>query len=289
MMLYKLLHPLVFWEELERENISVRPFEKHYELQVRELLLKILPPHFKGINDEWIESLFSGYERRHLEDIFLKYKLIYIALDRNDKVRGVVAATPKKSRRPIKLMPFIAQDLVSFSALLIDIPYFLRRYGCKLYIHITPDVNQTIVLQRYGWKLDAVMPASYHPDTVTQQWSFELTEDYIRPLRSKQHYLDFIKSGKKTLEVRVGYEHIKTIKPGDKIRFFSFKETVDVIIKDVRRYSKLVEMIKREDYQKIIPECSKNEVLEKLQEIYPPKFEKLGIFVLEIQKEGKER
>ena len=280
-MLYKLLSS-AFWDELERENLSVLPFEKRYASQVRDLLLKTLPGHFEGINGEWVDSLFAGYERRHLDDIFLKYKLIYITLDRNNNVKGVIAATPKKSRRPIKLMPFIAQDLASFIALLIDIPYLLKAYGRKLYIHIVPDVGQTIFLQRYGWKLDAVMPAGYHPDAVTQQWSFELTEDYVRPLRSKQFYLDLIRREEKTLEVRVGYEHIKTIRPGDRIRFFSLREAVDTIVKDVRKYSNLVDMMKKEDHQRIIPGYPKNKVLEKLQEIYPPSFEKLGVFVLEI-------
>jgi hypothetical protein len=48
-------------------------------------------------------------------------------------------------------------------------------------------------------------------------------------------------------------------------------------------------MIEREDSQKIMPGYSKGEVLKKLQEIYPPSFEKLGIFVLEIEKEGKKK
>ena len=289
MMLYKLLYSSAFWEEVERENISVLPFKKSYRMQVRKLLLKTLPEHFTGIDEEWVDSLFKGYERRYFDDIFLKYKLIYMALDRNDRVTGIAAATPKKSKRPIKLMPLIAQNLASFTALLIDVPYFLRQYGCILYVHITPNVNQTIALQRYGWRLDAAMPAGYHPGVVTQQWSFKLTENYVRPLRSKQRYLDFIKSGEKILEVRVGYEHIKTIKPKDKVRFLSSNETIEATVKDIRRYPNFVEMAEREDYQKIIPGHSKGEVLKKLKKIYPPEFEKLGVFVLEIKKEEKER
>lgn len=288
-MLYKLLVNPDFDEKFDRRNISVLPFEegKGWEQQVRQLLLDTLPQYFSGINSDWVDSLFAGYKRRHLGDANLKYKLIYVAVDRNNTVLGVASATPKKSGLPVKVMPFVAQNLQAFIALLTDVPYFLKTYGNKLYIHITPSVEETIALQEYGWRLDAVMPAGYHKNYITQQWSIDVTkEDFIRPLRTKQHYLDLIQRGQKTLEVRVGYEHIKTIKSGDLIKFYSHNNTLIVHVKDVRKYPTLINMIESEEATRIIPGLSMTDVLKVLQEIYPRIFESLGVVVLEIQVEN---
>jgi len=282
MMLYKPLDKS-FEDLFDRDHISVLPLKKEYEANVKELLLSILPKHFKAIDSEWVEALFNGYRRRNSQDINLKYKLIYIAIDRKNNVRGVVGATPKKSHRPVKIMPFIAKDLQSFVALLTDVPYFLKPYGCKLYMHIIPDVNQTIILQQYGWKLDAVMPGAYHPAQVTQQWSFDITKDFIRPLRTRKEYFDLIRSGKKTSEVRVGYEHIKTIKKGERIRFFSHCEFVDCIVSGIRKYSTLEDLLNNEEPSKIIPGLQKEEILKRLRDIYPPELERLGLILFEIE------
>jgi ASC-1-like (ASCH) protein/ribosomal protein S18 acetylase RimI-like enzyme len=285
-MLYKLFTDSDFDDKFDRMHISVLPFEDKWRPQVRQLLLDTLPKCFRGIDSDWVDSLFEGWERRHSRDINLKYKLIYVAVDRNNTVVGVAGATPKKSGLPVKVMPFVARNLQAFIALLIDVPYFLKAYGNKLYIHITPTVEETIALQQYGWRLDALMPAGYHEDLVTQQWSIDVTrEDFIRPLRTKQHYLDLIKSGQKTLEVRVGYEHIKTIEPGELIKFCSRTGAIVARVKDVRKYSTLSDMIKHEEANQIIPGLPESEVLKILREIYPPAFEKLGVVVLEIQVE----
>lgn len=288
-MLYKLFVDPDFDEKFDRQNISVLPFEegKGWEQQVCQLLLDTLPQYFSGINSDWVDSLFAGYKRQHLGDINLKYKLIYVAVDRNNTVLGVASATPKKSGLPVKVMPFVAQNLQVFIALLTDVPYFLKTYGNKLYIHITPSVEETIALQEYGWRLDAVMPAGYHKNHITQQWSIDVTrEDFIRPLRTKQRYLDLIKRGQKTLEVRVGYEHIRTIKSRELIKFCSRNETLIVRVKDVRKYQTLYDVIENEEATQIIPGLSMPEVLKTLQEIYPPAFERFGVIVIEIQVEN---
>lgn len=282
-MLYKLFVSPDFEEKFDRPNISVLPCEESHEPQVHQLLLDTLPMHFRGIDSSWINALFQGYRRRNSRDVNVKYKLIYVAVDRNNTVLGVAGATPKKGE-PIKVMPFIATNIPAFVALLTDIPYFLKPYGRKLYIHITATVEETIALQQRGWKLDAAMPAAYHDDHITQQWSLDVAgEDFMRTIRTKQRYLDLIKDGQKTLEVRVGYKNIQTIPPGERIKFSSRKETIVIRVKDVRKYPTFNSMLEHEETTRVVPGLTESEVLRILQEIYPPKLEKLGVTVLEIR------
>lgn len=284
-MLYKLFLSSNFDEKFDRPNISVHPMADVYEPQVRRLLLNTLPKDFGGIDSKWVDALFNGYKRRNSGDINVKFKLIYVAVDRDNIVLGVAGATPKKGK-PIKVMPFVATNLPSFMALLTDVPYRLKPYGHKLYIHITPSVEETIALQRRGWKLDAVLPAGYHKDRVTQQWSFDLIdEDFMRSIRTKKTYLDAIKNGEKTLEIRVSYENIKNIQPGDRIKFCSHADTVVTHVNDIRKYPTFKSMLEYENPSRIIPKKDKSEILKILQNIYQQKLEELGVIVLDIQVE----
>ncbi|MFH0875655.1 MAG: GNAT family N-acetyltransferase [archaeon] len=283
LMLYKLLVSSEFEEKFDRPNISVLPYMDLYENQVRQILLENLPMHFKNIDSNWIDSLFEGYKRRNSKDINLKFKLIYVAVDRIGSVLGVAAATPKKGE-PIKIMPFIAKNLPAFVALLTDIPFELKPYGRKLYIHITPTVDQTIALQQRGWKLDASLPAAYHEDQITQQWSMDIiNENFMRLIRVKQYLLEMIRDGRKTLEVRVGYNNIKTIQPGEYIQFASRTQYQVVIVNAIRKYSSFKEMMASEDSSLIIPGYNEQEVLNRLRELYPPDKESFGVIVLDIK------
>lgn len=150
-MLYKLLISPDEEHNLDRPNISVTPaISQHYE-QIRRLLLENLPTHFRDIDSHWVDALFQGYERRDSKDVNQKYKLLYVVVDRTGAVLGVAGATPKKGL-PIKVMPLIAANLSAFVALIVEIPYLLKVYGSKLYIHLVPTVEETEVLQQHGWK-----------------------------------------------------------------------------------------------------------------------------------------
>lgn len=266
----------------DRDHISVLPMRSKHESDVRRLLLEFLPPDFSGIDDNWVQSLFSGYERRTDRDINQKYKLLYVATDRSDNVVGVAGATPKKGE-PIKLMPLIATTEPAFFALLSDVPVYLRDYGKKVYVHIVPNVAQTMFLQKAGWSLNGVLPAAYREDIVTQQWSIELKDkNKMRVIRLKQKYLDFMRSGKKDLEVRVAYSNMKTVRPGELIRFVSRNDELAVTIEDVRRYQDFDQLLQHEDHRRIVPDMSVDEVRSLLGEIYPPKKQALGVLVFEV-------
>jgi ASC-1-like (ASCH) protein len=284
-MLYNPLYGASKLMSLDQLHVSVLPFdETNVELkeQVGRLLLEKLPDSFEGITDEWVAALFEGYRRRHTADINAKYKLIYVALDSTRRVIGVAGATPKKGS-PIKVMPFIATNTIAFEALLIDIPHLLVPYGHKLYIHINPTANEVISFQRLGWKLDAAMPSAYLLGIVTQQWSLDIGETTMRTMRVKRKFFDLIHSGKKTLEVRVGYDSINCIQAGEHIRLVTHTGSFDVRINAIRRYQTFEEMLKTEPYEHIAPDArSHAEVLSLFKQIYSADKEKLGVVVLEL-------
>ncbi len=285
-MLYKPLREKAQVERFDEVNISVIPFSDinpDLRNQVARILLERLPESFEGIDEKWISSLFEGYARRDTADVNSKYKLIFVALDGKGKVVGVAGATPKKGS-PIKVMPFIATDNVAFEALLIDIPHQLVSYGHKLYIHINPTVEEVVSLQRLGWKLDAALPGAYRPEITTQQWSLKIGENTMRTMRIKQRFFDLIKSGAKQLEVRVGYDSINRITIGESINLISKTSTMNVRVKDIRKYTNFGLMLEKEPYSMIAPDVSsKTELLKLLRNIYPSDKEKLGVVVLELE------
>jgi ASC-1-like (ASCH) protein/ribosomal protein S18 acetylase RimI-like enzyme len=282
-MLYKFFVSKDYEELFDRPHISVLPCSPQDEAQVRVLLLEVLPKHFDGIDDSWVTALFSGYRRSDLKNINDKYKLIYVATDRQNQVLGVAGATPKKGE-PIKLMPFIAKSLPAFSAMLADLPFALKCFGHKLYLHTSPTAGETVALQQNGWRLDAALPEAYHPDVVTQQWSLDIMGDNVmRIMRLKQRFLDQVRKGEKTLEVRVGYPQIKSIRLGERIRLMSRTETQDVSVKGIRDYAGFQDMLAHEKGERVVPGLRHDELLRLLQEIYPPSKEHLGVIVLEIE------
>lgn len=283
-MLYKPLYGVSKIMQLAQLHVSVLPFDEtniDIKEQVSRLLLEKLQNSFEGITDDWVVALFEGYSRRHTLDINTKYKLIYVATDSVERVIGVAAATPKKGS-PIKVMPFIATNIVAFDALLIDIPHQLVPYGHKIHIHINPTADEVISLQRLGWKLDAALPSAYHADVITQQWSMDIGETTMRTMRIKKRFYDLIQLGRKTIEVRVGYDSINRIKPGEHIKMMTNTESFEVKIYAIRKYKTFAEMIEKEPYERIVPDSkSREDVLALFNQIYPAHKEKLGVVVLE--------
>jgi len=283
-MLYKPLFSKGDLEILDKQNVSVLPLdetEHGIRTQIRKILLEELPKSFEGIDNNWVSSLFAGYDRRNTKDINAKYKLIYVALNSMMDPIGLAAATPKKGS-PIKVMPFIANTKAAFEALLIDIPHQLALYGHKLYIHINPMAEEVISLQRLGWKLDAALPSAYKPDVVTQQWSIDVNSHTMRTMRVKDKFFKSIYSGEKTLEVRVGYKTINSIKVSERIRLTTYTDKLDVKIRSVRKYSSFESMFEVESYKNIMPWAnSMEEVLSLLRQFYPKNKENLGVVVLE--------
>ncbi len=105
----------------------------------------------------------------------------------------------------------------------------------------------------------------------------------MKILHIKQQFLEYIIEGRKKLEVRVGYPNIMKIKPGDHIQLVSESLDRKVQVKDVRCYQTFTRMLETENSRFIAPDtATREELLDRLKEIYPPEKEKLGVIVLEI-------
>lgn len=282
-MLYKLFYSSELERYCDQRNISVVPFEEKYREGVyRVILNSTLPRYFRGVDKSWVDALFSGYGRRDTNEVNQKYKLIFVAVDRTDTVLGVVGVTPKKGQ-PIKIMPCATSDPQSFMALITDLPQHLKQYGRKLYLHIVPTVEEVVALQRMGWSLDAIMPGAYHEEYCTQQWGNNMEDIAMRTMRVKSRFFDDIMSGRKTLEVRVGYDNIKCIRAGERIQLVTSNTSGIIVVRAVRNYPGFAEMLESESFDKIIPGSSRPETLKVLGGIYPLEKERLGVVVLEIE------
>ena len=107
----------------------------------------------------------------------------------------------------------------------------------------------------------------------------------MRIIRVKREFLNLIKAGKKTLEVRVAHPLFKSIRPGQQLRIALRDDEQVVQITDSRRYDSFEQMLDVEDYTRIAPQMEgKGQLLALLREIYPPEKEKLGVIVLQMEK-----
>lgn len=281
-MLYK---PLNQSAAPDLSDISIVPFdEKKHAVAARQLILSRVGSDFNGVDDTWVDALFASYQRRESRDINAKYKLIFIA-EQDRKVVGVVVATPKKGQ-PIKIMPLIAKSEAVFEALVANLPQLLAGYGHKLYIHMVPEPWQIACLQCHGWTIEGLFPEGYAPDATVQQWGLSLQKgDPVRKMRIKRPYYDAIMSGRKTLEVRIGYNSIKRLKEGQPLQLENGHASGVVRIKSIRIYDTFADMLATEPWREIVPQAkSKEEALRLLHKIYPPYKERLGVHVIEVQK-----
>lgn len=287
-MLYK---QLIEDTSLSAPNVSVVPFDasQHAE-SVRRLILSVMPDKFIGVDDDWVDALFAGYERRNSGDVNAKVKIIYVA-ESGGEIMGVAGATPKKGD-PIKLMPLVASNESAFEALIIDLRGLLVDYGHKLYVHLVPEAWQVACLQRHGWSLEGVFPGGYAPNSVVQQWGLNMNKEgvTVRTMRIKRPYYNAIMAGQKTLEVRVGYDSIKRYRAGELINLETSQVSGVVTIKAVRVYRSFYDMLATEPWARIVPDAPSEEAARlRLKEIYPPHKEKLGVYVFEIEPVNKRR
>jgi len=281
-MLYK---QLIDEAGFDSPNISVVPFDESQHADgARALILSQMSGDFDGVDSNWVDALFAGYRRMESGDVNTKFKIIFVA-ECDGQVVGVAGATPKKGQ-PIKLMPLVAKSEAAFEALVIDLQGLLEDYGHKLYVHLVPEPWQIACLQRHGWALEGVFPGGYAPNSVVQQWGLSLQKGSpVRKLRIKKPYFDDIMSGRKTLEVRVGYNSIKRLKAGELLQLETGHTSGAVRIKSIRIYRSFADMFSSEVWQQIVPQAkSEEEALRLLRKIYPDHKERLGVHVIEVEK-----
>ena len=102
-------------------------------------------------------------------------------------------------------------------------------------------------------------------------------------LRIKKDYFNLINKGLKSLEVRVGYSQIKLLKDGDTLSFENYVKNCFKIVR-ITKYVKFAEMLDIENSQFIIPGKTKYEAIQMLEKIYPKNKERLGVYVIELEK-----
>ena len=76
-----------------------------------------------------------------------------------------------------------------------------------------------------------------------------------RKMRIKKPYYDAIMSGRKTLEVRVGYGSIKRLRAGELLQLETSHESGAVRIKSIRIYDNFAKMLAVEDWRQIVPQA----------------------------------
>lgn len=108
----------------------------------------------------------------------------------------------------------------------------------------------------------------------------------IYKTHKEKSYFDFIKEGKKTIEIRLKKEKHTLIKPGDILHVYRNDEEEDLKVKvlDVRNYQNFEEMLEKEEIQKIIPDTkTSNDILKTVRKFYTPESEKkYGVLAIEI-------
>lgn len=98
----------------------------------------------------------------------------------------------------------------------------------------------------------------------------------------KDEYLQLILAGRKTVEVRVGYNNITRLQVGDQLLL---NGQHPFVIRRIGHYASFEELLAHEDAASIAPDVPPGQLLEMLHAIYPPEKEALGVVALEIEPE----
>jgi phosphoglycerate dehydrogenase-like enzyme len=103
---------------------------------------------------------------------------------------------------------------------------------------------------------------------------------HTKTLWIKEEYLQQIRDGRKTIEVRVGYSNISRLQAGD---FLMLNDEDRYIIQRIGRYANFEAMLEQENPAAIAPDTPSDELLEQIRAIYPREKEELGVIALEIE------
>ena len=100
----------------------------------------------------------------------------------------------------------------------------------------------------------------------------------------RDEYLGEILTGRKDIEVRVGYSNITRLQVGDILKL---NDRYSYVIARIGRYDSHEALLEAEEPRRIAPGMSRKELLAALRDIYPPEKEALGIVALEIKPAGE--
>ena len=100
--------------------------------------------------------------------------------------------------------------------------------------------------------------------------------------RIKKEYFHQLKSGEKSLEIRVGYSQIKKVRQVDIITFENYGNN-EFDVKRVCVYNSFKAMLEKEGISQVLPGMTFAGALKTLQNIYPYDKESLGVYVFELK------
>ena len=101
-------------------------------------------------------------------------------------------------------------------------------------------------------------------------------------------YFSFLKNGQKTIEGRIRKKWYRILKPGDHIIVHNKDNEADIfetVVKDVRNYSSIKEMLEKEQFKKILPDIETVEQgIEVYRKFYTEEQEKeFGVVAIEVE------
>jgi ASC-1-like (ASCH) protein len=107
-----------------------------------------------------------------------------------------------------------------------------------------------------------------------------------RELNIRSPYLELIADGTKTVEVRVGYPRMRSIRAGQELTFVSGDRRLPTRVVRVTEYGSFEAMLDHEDPLAIGGELgeSRADLLAAIRDIYPPEKERLGVLAIEVER-----
>jgi ASC-1-like (ASCH) protein len=100
-------------------------------------------------------------------------------------------------------------------------------------------------------------------------------------LSIKGNLVPLICGRRKTLDIRVGYRNIKGIAKGDRISFVAFASSAEAEVDAVRAYATFADALEHENLDLLAPGFTTTETVGYLRKLYPPRKERLGVYVIE--------
>ncbi len=101
----------------------------------------------------------------------------------------------------------------------------------------------------------------------------------LKTLWIREPFLSQILAGRKMVEVRVGYDNIRRLEPGDQLKL---NDRYLVTIRRIGQYADFEELLAYEDPVAIAPDLPAGELLFALRALYGPEKERLGAVALEV-------
>jgi ASC-1-like (ASCH) protein len=107
-----------------------------------------------------------------------------------------------------------------------------------------------------------------------------------REMNLYRRYFDLVADGRKTIEVRVRYPNLRTLAPGDHIRFVCGRDECLTRVKRVALYGSFEQMLDAEGPENVNPDSPREQQLANIRRIYGPEKEALGVLAIEIERAG---